>query len=66
MAPLLLTVAKNKWIGYLLGVKKKIMSLKEICDDPEKQEQVRLSTATARLAEAWQKYKISQQDVLAS
>ena len=64
MAPLPLTIAKNKRIGYLLGVRRKIASLKEICDDPEKQEQDRLFTATAGLAEAWRKYESSQQDIL--
>ena len=59
-----LTVAKNRRTGYLLGVKKRIASLKLVCNDPERQEQGRLSTATARQAEAWQKYECSQQDVL--
>ena len=62
MAPLALTVAKNRQIVYLLGVRKKIASLKEICGDPEKQG--RLSTTTARLAEAWRKYDSTQQDVV--
>ena len=64
MAPLPLTVAKNRQIGFLLGVKKRIATLKKICDDPEKQELDRLSTAIARRAKAWRKYKSSQQDIL--
>ena len=64
MAPLLLTEAKNKLFGYLLGVNKKIPALKDTWDNPEKQEQDRVSTVTARLEEAWKKYEESQQDVL--
>ena len=65
MAPLPLTVAKNKRTGFLTGVKKKIATLKAICEDPpETQELDRLSTATERLVEAWKKYEISHQDVL--
>ena len=46
--------------GFLTRVRRKIVSLKEICDDPEKQEQDRLSSATTRLAGAWQEYANSQ------
>ena len=64
MASLQLTIAKNERFGCLLGVNRKITALKDICNDPEKQEQDRVSTATARLEEAWKKYDESQQDVL--
>ena len=61
MAPLPLTVAKNKRSGFL---KKKITTLKAICEDPDIQELDRLSTATERLVEALKKYKSSHQEVL--
>ena len=64
MAPQLLTAAKSRRMGYLLSVKRRIASLKNVCDDPERQEQDELSTMTVRLADAWRKYKSSQQDVL--
>ena len=60
----LLTVAKSKRTGFLLQVRRKVTTLKAICNDPEKQEQDRLSSATARLTELWQEYENSQQDVL--
>ena len=62
MAPL--NVAKNKRTGFLTGVRRKIASLKAICEDPEIQELDRLSTATERLVEAWKKYENSHQEVL--
>ena len=40
------------------------MTLKAICNNPEKKGQDRLPRATARLAETWQEYENSQQDVL--
>ena len=64
MAPLTLTIAKNRRIGYLLDVKKRIEFLKKVCDDSERQDQGWLATATARLARVWQRYECSQQDVL--
>ena len=64
MAPLLLTVAKSKRTGFLTGVRRKIVNLKAICDDPEALELDKLSTASERLAEAWQKYESRQQNVL--
>ena len=63
MAPLPLNVAKNRQLGYLLRVRKKIANLKAICD-PEVLELDKLSTAPERLVEAWQKYESSYQDVL--
>ena len=56
MASLLLTGAKNKRYGYLLGVNKKIAALKDTCDDTERQEQDRVSTAISTLEKAWKKY----------
>ena len=38
MAPQPLTVAKSRRMGYLLSVKRRIASLKKVCDEPEKQE----------------------------
>ena len=64
MAPLPLTVAKNKRTGFLPRVRRKIVNLKAICDDPEVLELDKLSTALERLVEAWRKYENSQQDVL--
>ena len=64
MAPLTLTAAKNKQTDFLFRVRRKITTLKVICNDPEKQEQGSLARATARLAETWQEYDSSQQDVL--
>ena len=66
MDPLPLNVAKNKRTGFLTGVRRKIANLRAICDNPEVLELDKLSTASERLAEAWQKYKSSQQDVSAS
>ena len=64
MAPLPLTVAKNKRTGFLTGLKKKIPTLNAICKDPEIQELDRLSTASERLVEAWKNYENSHQEVL--
>ena len=64
MAPLKLTATKNKQTDFLLRVRRKVTTLKVICNDPEKQEQGRLARATTRLAETWQEYDNSQQDVL--
>ena len=64
MASLPLTITKCKGFGCLLGVNRKITALRDICDDPEKQEQDRVSTATAILEEAWRKYDEGQQDIL--
>ena len=64
MAPLPLTVAKNKRTGFLTSVKKKIVTLKAIGEDPEILELDRLSTATGRLVEEWKKYENSHQEVL--
>ena len=47
MASLPLAIAKYKRFGCLLGVNRKITALKDTCDDPEKQEQDRVFTATA-------------------
>ena len=63
MAPLRLTVTKNRRLGYLLGVRRRIANLKAICD-PGVLELDKQSTASERLAEAWQKYKSSHEDVL--
>ena len=63
MASLPLAIAKKRF-GCLLGVNRKITALRDICDDPEKQEQDRGSTATARLEEAWNKYEDRQRDIL--
>ena len=64
MATLTLSAAKNRRTGFLLRVRRKVTTLKAICNDPEKQGQCRLLRATARLAETWQEYKNSKQDVL--
>ena len=66
MASQPLTISKTKRLGYLLGVSKKIMALRDTCDDVEKQKQERdrVPTATAILEEAWRKYEEGQQDVL--
>ena len=66
MASQPLTISKTKRLGYPLGVSKKIMALRDTCDDVEKQKQERdrVPTATARLEEAWRKYEEGQQDVL--
>ena len=64
IAPLPLTVAKSKQTDFLKTVREEVVTLKAICKDPEKQEQDRLSTATARLAETWQKYEARCQGVL--
>ena len=52
MAPLL-TVAKNRQTHFLLRFRKKVATLKAICNNPDKQEQERLSMTTTRLAETW-------------
>ena len=62
MTPLKLTAAKNKWTGFLLRVRRKVATLKAICNNPGKQG--RLAIMTTRLAESWQEYENSQQDVL--
>ena len=64
MANLTLPAAKNRQTGFLLRVRRKIATLKDICNDPEKQGQDRLPRSTARLAETWQEYENSQQNVL--
>ena len=64
MAPPPLTVAKNKEMGFLLRARKKISTLKAICDNPEVLELDRLSAASNRLEEAWRTYKNSQLDIL--
>ena len=66
MATLTLSAAKNRRTGFLLRVRRKVTTLKVICNDPEKQVQDRLSSATARLAETWQEYENSQKPFLAS
>ena len=63
MAPLPLNAAKSKRTGFRTGVRRKIGKLKAICD-PEVLELDKLSAASERLAEAWQKYKSSHQDGL--
>ena len=60
----MLTAAKNRQTGFLLRIRRKVATLKVICNDPEKQGHDRLCGATAGLAETWQKYESSQQDVL--
>ena len=62
MTPLKLTAAKNKRTGFLLRVRRKVATLKAICNDPGRQN--KLAIATTRLAESWQEYENSQQDVL--
>ena len=64
MASLLLTIAKSKQTDFLKTIREVVATLKAICNDPEKQEQDRLSTATSKLAEKWQKYEDSQYNVL--
>ena len=64
MANLTLTGAKNRRTGFLLRFRRKVTTLKAICNDPENQGQDRLPRATARLAETWQEYENSQQDFL--
>ena len=60
MAPLPLNVAKNK----RTGLRRKLANVRAICNDPEDLELNKLSTASIELAETWQKYEDSQQDVL--
>ena len=64
MSPLSLTVAKNKRTGFRLRVRKKIATLRTICDDPEVLELDKLSTALDRLMEAWRMYENSNLEVL--
>ena len=63
MASLPLTVTKNRRLSYLLHVRRRIANLNAICD-PGVLELNKRSTALERLAEAWQKYESSHQDVL--
>ena len=58
------TVAKNKRTGFLLRVRKKIATLKAICDDREVLKLDKLSTSSDRMKEAWRTYESSQLDVL--
>ena len=62
MTPLTLTAAKNKQTGFLIRVRRKVATLKAICNDPGKQD--RLAIASTRLTESWQEYENTQQDVL--
>ena len=64
MAPLPLNVAKNKRTSVLTELRKKLANVMAICNDPENLELNKLSTALNGLAETWQKYEESQQDVL--
>ena len=64
MTSLPLTFAKSKETDFLKAVREVVATLKAICNEPEKQEQDRLSTATTRLAETWKKYEDSKQVVL--
>ena len=64
MAPPPLDIAKNKWTSFLIRLRRKLANVKAICNVPEALELDRLSTTSERLADAWQKYKISQMDVL--
>ena len=63
MAPPPLTVAKNKRTGFLLRARKKIATLKAICDNPEVLELDKLPRASDRLEEAWRTYESSQYEV---
>ena len=57
-----LTVTKNTRLGYLMRVRRRIANLKDTCN-PGVLKLDKRSTASERLAEAWQKYKSSHQDV---
>ena len=63
MAPLPLNKAKNKRTGFLTRFRRKLANVKAICDGPEDLEVGKLSTASDKLTETWQKYEDSQQDV---
>ena len=63
MAPLMLTSANNKRTGFLTGLRRKVVNVKAICDVLEVLELDKLSAASERLTEAWQKYENSQMDV---
>ena len=60
MDPLTLTAAKNKQTNLLLILRRKVLTLKVICNEPEKQKQGRLARTAARLALTWQDYENSQ------
>ena len=64
MAPQPLIAAKSRRMGYLLSTKRRIAAIKEVCDEPERQEPDELFIMTIRLADAWQKFESSQQDIL--
>ena len=63
MNPLPLTIARNRRTGFPLGVRRRIATLKAVCDEPEVLKLVKLTTAR-RLVEAWRKYANSHQVVL--
>ena len=64
MDPLLLNAAKNRRTGFLTGLRRRVVNVKTICNNPEALELDKLSTASDRLEEAWRKYENSQQEVL--
>ena len=62
MTPTKLTAARSRRTGFWLRVRRKVPTLKAIGNNPG--EHGRRVSATTRLAESWQEYKKSQQDVL--
>ena len=60
MAPLPLNTANKQRTGFLTGLRRKLASVKAICDGPEDLELDKLSTASDRLEEVWRKYENSK------
>ena len=48
----------------LISGRRRIATLRTVCEDQEKQKQDELSTASTRVEEAWKKYENRQRDIL--